>query len=106
MKTCTKCGDSLPATTEHFYKDHRNKNKLQSWCKKCMGEYAKERRRKKAKEAKEQIIETGPNEVPKFRIGQGVKVGQRHGIVSGIFKHFIVVDFKKYKECFPYRKIS
>lgn len=100
-KTCTKCGETYPATNEHFYKDHRNKSRLQAWCKKCMGEYAKERSRKKVKQAKAETPK-----VVRFRIGQGVKVGQRHGRISGVFKHFIVVDFKKYKECFPYKKIS
>lgn len=110
-KTCTKCGETLPATNEYFYKDNRIKNRLQAWCKKCMGEYSKERHRKKqeakeAEEAREQMIETNTPKVVRFRIGQGVKVGQRYGRVYGIFKYFVVVDFKKYKECFPYRKIS
>ncbi len=107
-KTCTKCGETHPATTEYFYKDTRIKSRLQAWCKKCMGEYSKERHRKKqevrkAEEAREPEM---PKVLPKLRIGQGVKVGQRYGRVYGIFKYFVVVDFKKYKECFPYRKIS
>ena len=106
-KTCTKCGETHPATTEYFYKDNRNKIGLQAWCKKCRIIYEKERSRKKLEErkAREKEAETKPK-VPKFRIGQGVKVGQRYGRVYGIFKYFVVVDFKKYKECFPYRKIS
>lgn len=110
-KTCTKCGETHPATTEYFYKDIRIKSRLQAWCKKCRGEYSKERHRKKqeakeAEEAREQMIEANTPKVVRFRIGQGVKVGERYGRVCGIFKYFVVVDFKKYKECFPYRKIS
>ena len=50
------------------------------------------------------MAEANTPKVVRFRIGQAVKVGQRYGRVYGIFKYFIVVDFKKYKECFPYRK--
>lgn len=107
-KVCTKCREELPATAEYFYKDHRIKSRLQSWCKKCRGEYEKERHCKKleARKAEEAIADTPKVDVPKLRIGQAVKAGQRYGRVSGIFKYFVVVDFKKYKECFPYRKIS
>ena len=110
-KTCTKCRETLPATPEYFYKDNRVASRLQSWCKKCRGEYEKERHRKKqeakeAEEAREQMIEANTPKVVRFRIGQAVKAGQRYGRVCGIFKYFIVIDFKKYKECFPYRKIS
>lgn len=33
MKTCTKCGETFPATTEHFYK--HKKWGLYSHCKAC-----------------------------------------------------------------------
>ena len=105
-KTCTKCGETHPATTEYFYKDNRNKIGLQAWCKKCRIVYEKERNRKKQEERKtrEKEAETKPK-VPKFRIGQGVKSGQRYGRVSGVFKHFVVVDFKRYKESILYADI-
>ena len=86
-KTCTKCGETLPATTEYFYKDIRIKIGLQAWCKKW-----------------EKEAETKPK-VPKFRIGQGIKVGQRYGRVYGIFKYFVVIDFKKYRESISYADI-
>lgn len=106
-KTCTKCRETLPATPEYFYKDNRVASRLQSWCKKCRGEYEKERNRKKLEErkAREKEAETKPK-VPKFRIGQGIKVGQRYGRVYGIFKYFVVVDFKKYKQSFLYADIK
>lgn len=43
MKTCTKCGGSYPATTEHFYKDNKySKSGLRPRCKKCMKQEKKE----------------------------------------------------------------
>lgn len=32
---CTKCGESFPATTEHFPADNRKRNGLSSWCRSC-----------------------------------------------------------------------
>lgn len=111
MKTCNKCKGEFPATREYFYADNRNKSRLQAWCKACVKQDSTERSKAKreAEKAKRRTIEAeGPKakELPKFRIGQGIKVGQRYGRVSGIFKHFIVVDFKKYKESFLYTNIS
>lgn len=35
MKTCTKCGNTYPATSEYFHKKGDNKDDLNSRCKKC-----------------------------------------------------------------------
>lgn len=35
FKTCTKCGQSLPATMEFFYRDPKNHDGLRLWCKVC-----------------------------------------------------------------------
>lgn len=35
IKTCTKCGDGHPATTEFFDRDSRRPLGLKPWCKKC-----------------------------------------------------------------------
>ena len=42
FKTCTKCGKTLPATTESFHKDKRGKYGLRSICKKCASEQSKQ----------------------------------------------------------------
>ena len=42
FKTCTKCGETLPATTEYFYKNKCGKYGLESICKKCKSEYSKQ----------------------------------------------------------------
>ena len=34
-KTCTRCGEEYPATTEYFHWKHKVKNRLQSHCKWC-----------------------------------------------------------------------
>lgn len=38
-KQCTKCKETFPATTQHFYKS--GKEKLSSWCKTCQNGQAK-----------------------------------------------------------------
>lgn len=35
QKTCTKCDEAKPATSEYFYCDKRNKNGITAECKKC-----------------------------------------------------------------------
>ena len=42
FKTCTKCGKTLPATTEYFYKHNTGKYGLRSICKKCILEHQKQ----------------------------------------------------------------
>ena len=55
LKTCTKCGKSYPATTEHFYSQKRSSDGLKSECKYCSREARnksynkKKREREKAK---------------------------------------------------------
>ena len=44
FKTCTKCGETLPATTEYFYKQKNGKYGLLSICKKCIAERGKQYR--------------------------------------------------------------
>lgn len=102
-KTCARCKETYPATTEHFYKDNRAANRLQAWCKKCVSDYTK--KYKKAKVSKADIKAPKKMDLPKFKAGQGVRVGSRHGKISGAFKHFVVVDFKRYKESFLYADI-
>ena len=41
MKTCTKCEQKYPATTEYFSPEKRTKIGLQSRCKVCIREYAR-----------------------------------------------------------------
>ena len=53
FKTCTKCGETLPATTEYFYKHNSCKYGLRSVCKKCIAERGKQyRENNKEKELK------------------------------------------------------
>ena len=42
FKRCTKCGKTLPATTEYFHKYKRGKYGLKSECKKCASERVKQ----------------------------------------------------------------
>ena len=42
FKTCTKCGETLPATTEYFYKHKSCKYGLSGKCKKCIAEQQKQ----------------------------------------------------------------
>ena len=44
FKTCTKCGKTLPATTEYFHKDKKGKYGLVSKCKRCRAEQDKQYR--------------------------------------------------------------
>lgn len=44
FKTCTKCGETLPATTEYFHKDKKGKYGLVSKCKRCRAEQDKQYR--------------------------------------------------------------
>lgn len=39
MKTCWKCKQEYPATTEFFYRNRRRKDNLQGMCKKCCTAY-------------------------------------------------------------------
>lgn len=53
FKTCTKCGETLPVTTEYFHKSKNGKYGLRSICKKCTLEYHKQYR----EDNKDKILE-------------------------------------------------
>lgn len=64
QKTCTKCGQSKPPTTEYFRKHKEGKDGLHPWCKDCLKEHArehyaanKERIAQKSKERRERELE-------------------------------------------------
>lgn len=40
-KTCTKCGQTFPATTEYFYRSSRRVDGFHVWCKTCFVVYAR-----------------------------------------------------------------
>lgn len=48
LKRCAKCGEILPADTEHFNKTVRNADGLSSYCTKCNREYLANYRPKRA----------------------------------------------------------
>ena len=66
-KTCTKCGRTLPATVEFFYRQSVSKDGLQHWCRECAREYARKRnlrrypgsQRAAAKEERESLAREG-----------------------------------------------
>lgn len=43
-KTCSKCGDEFPATTEYWHRDNRSKDGLLGHCKTCEGARRQKRR--------------------------------------------------------------
>lgn len=47
LKTCTKCGESKPNTSEYFYISKTGRDGLYCWCIVCALEYNKEYRRKR-----------------------------------------------------------
>ena len=49
-KTCSSCGQSFPATTEHFYANPRNSDGLFGYCKLCALEGQKRRRARRREE--------------------------------------------------------
>lgn len=52
MKTCTKCGETFPATLEYFYKDNYVSCGLSAWCKTCRKEYQKNYSKNNTEKAK------------------------------------------------------
>ena len=52
-KTCTKCGNTLPATTEFYHKSKKGKYGLQSQCKKCIKQYNENHKEQILKYAKQ-----------------------------------------------------
>ena len=41
LKRCSRCKQTLPATSEFFHKHNSRKDGLDPWCKKCKKEYHK-----------------------------------------------------------------
>lgn len=56
-KTCTKCGDTLLATAEYFYRDKKGKYGLVAVCKQCKKPYQYEYRQKNKDKAAEYHLE-------------------------------------------------
>ena len=66
FKTCTKCGETLPATTEYFYKHKSCKYGLSGKCKKCIAEQQKqyyEANKEKVAERHKQYYENNKEKV-------------------------------------------
>jgi len=58
LKRCTKCGEWKSATSKYFPPDKRNKDKLNSWCRKCVEKYKKGyRKTKKGKESNKRALQ-------------------------------------------------
>ena len=57
FKRCTKCGKTLPATTEYFHKHKNGKYGLKSICKKCKAEYHKQHHKQYYEDNKDKIAE-------------------------------------------------
>ncbi len=42
FKTCSRCGQTFPATTEFFHRSSVTHDRLHTWCKACVSQYKKE----------------------------------------------------------------
>jgi hypothetical protein len=82
-KTCTKCGQPHPATTEFFPPNARGVFGLSSWCRSCYRTKCREDQRRKRKAAKESSIEDDVCKLPDGRV-QEVDLGNgRRGVRFG-----------------------
>ena len=115
-KTCTKCGDSLPATSEFFNKCSYVKSGLRSWCKICKNknsiewskqnkEYKKEwyeknkeqiakKGKKRYENNKEKIAEEGK----KYRVKNKKRIARQNKIYRQKNKEAIFKSRKRYRE--------
>ena len=109
-KTCTKCGETLPATTDYFY-FNKSRDALHSWCKKCKDDYSKKRMQKWRQKQKNQHA---PAKLVKMAIkqkeidalkekyppGMGIEIRTKerkiYGRVTGHYKHFMTVQTRHY----------
>lgn len=41
FKTCTKCGQTFPATSEFFHRDSARRDGMEPWCKACHATYSR-----------------------------------------------------------------
>lgn len=113
-KTCTKCGKTLPETTEYF---HRYKNRLYAWCKTCKNNYSRKR-------AQERKLQKGadpsmPSRViklknidslkQKYPEGMGIKIitdrQKGYGTITRHYEHFMTVQTTKYPTSILYKDI-
>ena len=81
FKTCTKCGETLPATTEYFHKQKRGKYGLRSKCKKCILEQKKqyyEDNKDKISEYKKQYYEDNKDKIKQYCENNKDKIAEYH----------------------------
>ena len=118
LKTCTKCGNELPATEEFFYKHVNYADGLYSWCKSCCSSYRKNRWNRLQNSRQ---IKAPPSEIKlmtayqieqlkeKYPIGKGIELvedGKKlFGTITGHFKHFMTVKARHYPTSILYANI-
>ena len=105
FKTCTKCGETLPATTEYFYKAKSGKYGLKSECKKCIAErhkqYYKDNKDKHSEYMKqwyENNKDKARKHVKQYYEGNKYKIAERHKQYRKNNKDKIAEYRKQYRE--------
>lgn len=115
IKTCTKCGNPYPATTEYFYKKKDSADRLHPWCKACKKKVMQrhQRRNNRKKNDKTAAIKLGQIESlrEKHKEKEYIQIKNpstdkwEKAEIIGIHKHFMVIKTKHYQTSIAWRDI-
>ena len=101
FKRCTKCGETLPATTEYFHKAKGGKYGLRGKCKKCEAEYGKQYRednKDKERERYKQYYENNKDKIKQYREDNKDKIAERNKQWYENNKDKILEQHKQWRE--------
>ena len=98
IKTCTKCGKQLPATTDYFHKKKNGKYGLHSICKKCIKEYNKQRFESNRDEILQKKREYNHNNKEKINEYNKRYYNENKDKKKGLSKKYREENKDKYKE--------